>query len=411
MPIPPMLRQMRGPLRLHIAVAVLLLRLPCAFAAEPAPAKPAKPAAAPDVITFTNGDRLSGKLVRVVDQTVTFHSDIAGDISVTWDKIKELKSTSSFAVLEKGVVPERRLKEASVSIGTLSYSGKNIELSSKASTATILPLPVTDVAYVIDQPSFVKQLTREPSILEGWNGTATIGVTLGQATENQYTFASAVGLVRLVPTVTWLPPRNRTVLNFAGSYGKITQPGYTPPGMAPVPTSYTETNIQHVDAERDQYFSPRFYYLADLSLDHNFAQSLDLQQIYGAGVGWTAIKQPRRQLDLKTTGQYEKQQFAAATAGTNQNLIGATVAANFTQMLFKKINLNQQLSYIPAFNNSRAYSATETDTVGFPAYKNLSFTVGTLDTYLNDTPVTLPPTKRNSFQVTMGLTYNIKSKY
>jgi hypothetical protein len=181
--------------------------------------------------------------------------------------------------------------------------------------------------------------------------------------------------------------------------------------MAPVPTSYTETNIQHVDAERDQYFSPRFYYLADLSLDHNFAQSLDLQQIYGAGVGWTAIKQPRRQLDLKTTGQYEKQQFAAATAGTNQNLIGATVAANFTQMLFKKINLNQQLSYIPAFNNSRAYSATETDTVGFPAYKNLSFTVGTLDTYLNDTPVTLPPTKRNSFQVTMGLTYNIKSKY
>jgi hypothetical protein len=37
--------------------------------------------------------------------------------------------------------------------------------------------------------------------------------------------------------------------------------------------------------------------------------------------------------------------------------------------------------------------------------------VGTNDSYLNDPPVTAPPTKRNSFQFTMGLTYAIKSKY
>jgi hypothetical protein len=34
-----------------------------------------------------------------------------------------------------------------------------------------------------------------------------------------------------------------------------------------------------------------------------------------------------------------------------------------------------------------------------------------MDSYLNDPPVSLPPTKRNSFQFTMGLTYAIKSKY
>ena len=58
------------------------------------------------------------------------------------------------------------------------------------------------------------------------------------------------------------------------------------------------------------------------------------------------------------------------------------------------------------------YSANETNTVAFPAYKNLSFSVGTLDSYLNDPPLTTsPPTKPNSFQVTLGLTYAIKSKY
>ena len=369
------------------------------------------PKPAPDVILFTNGDRLTGKLVRVVNGTVTFHSDLAGDLNVTWDKIKELNSASPFAVLEKGVVPKRKDGEGQIPIGTVKVENQKIELSSAAATATIPPIPVANAAYLIDQPTLDKQLLHQPGFFTAWNGTATAGVTLVQATQNQYTFTGAVGLVRLVPTVGWLPPRNRTAVDFSGSYGKITQPGYTVPGMAPIPASYTKTNIEHGDAERDQYFSPRFYYLGEASFDHNYAQSLDLQQIYGAGIGWTAIKQPNRQLELKVAAQYEKQQFASATAGTNQNLIGATVAANYTAMLFKKINFNQQLSYIPAFNNARAYSATETDTLGFPAYKNLSFTVGTLDTYLNDTPLTVPPTKRNSFQFTMGLTYNVKSKY
>ena len=71
----------------------------------------------------------------------------------------------------------------------------------------------------------------------------------------------------------------------------------------------------------------------------------------------------------------------------------------------------QGLAFIPAYNNMRAYSATEANTFSFPAYKRLSFSLGTMDSYLNDPPSSLPPTKRNSFQFTMGLTYSIKSRY
>ena len=37
--------------------------------------------------------------------------------------------------------------------------------------------------------------------------------------------------------------------------------------------------------------------------------------------------------------------------------------------------------------------------------------MGSLDSYLNNAPTTLPPTQRNSFQFTVGATYAIKSKY
>lgn len=402
--------------RLYLGLALLSAMLaPGSLHAGPPAKGPAKaPAKAPppDVIVFTNGDRLSGKLVREVNGTVTFHSDIAGDINVTWDKIKELHAEGNFAVLEKGVIPKRQLGEGQISIGAPTVQDQKIDLAPTAAATRPIPsIPTANAAYIIDQATLDKQLLRSPGFFQAWNGTATGGVTLVKATQDQYTVNSAVALVRTVPTVPWLAPRNRTVVDFTSSFGKITEPAYTDATGTFNPATETKSNILHGDAERDQYFSPRFYYLGDLSLDHNYSQSLQLQQVYGVGVGWTAIKRARQQLDLKVVAQYESQRFFDATAGSNENLVGATLAANYLRKLPKGLVFNQQLGFLPAFNNPHAYSATETDTLTFPTYKNLGFTLGSLDSYLNNAPVTLPETKRNSFQFTFGVTYAIKSRY
>src|ERR1700678_1940162 len=60
-----------------------------------AQSKPASPATdpAPDVLVLSNGDTLHGKFVSEAAGKVTFHSDALGDISLSWDKIKELHAT------------------------------------------------------------------------------------------------------------------------------------------------------------------------------------------------------------------------------------------------------------------------------------------------------------------------------
>jgi hypothetical protein len=68
---------------------------------------------------------------------------------------------------------------------------------------------------------------------------------------------------------------------------------------------------------------------------------------------------------------------------------------------------NQQLAYIPAWNDTHDYSYGENNTLVLPVYKRLGLSVGTIDTYLNDPPVTTPPTKRNSFQFTFGAAYTL----
>ena len=90
--------------------------------------------------------------------------------------------------------------------------------------------------------------------------------------------------------------------------------------------------------------------------------------------------------------------------------MGSTFAANYL-LKMRLFSYTQGLQFIPSYNIPRAYSANETNIVAFPAYKNLAFSLGTNDSYLNDPPTSVPPTKRNSFQFIMGLTYAIKSKY
>jgi len=355
--------------------------------------------AAPDTLVFSNGDTLHGKFVNEIGGKVTFHTDALGDIAVGWDKIKELHTTQKFAVLDNTVKLKGKKSESQIPVGTLDVTANALTVHSE-NVAPPPPIPVANAAYVIDAPTLSKQAFHEPGFFSGWNGAATAGATLVSATQNQYSISGSVGLVRAVPTVPWLNPRNRTSFDFAGSFGKITQPG----------TPTVKSTITHFDAERDEYFSPRFFALGETSFDHNYSQDLNLQQIYGGGMGWTARKTPKDELDIKGTIQYEKQQFIQSGAGSGQNLVGSTFAATYGLHL-KLVTYTQGLAFIPAWNVTKAYSATETNTFAFPAYKNFSFAVGTLDSYLNDPPASEPPTKRNSFQFTMGVSYAIKSKY
>jgi hypothetical protein len=365
--------------------------------------------AAPDVLVLSNGDTLHGKLLSSSGGKVTFHSDPLGDLSLDLDKIKELHASGSYAVITKNFRIHRK-KAQRLPQGPIEISNKAITIGAENAPAAP-PIPTGNTAYIVDKATLDKEVYHHPGFTSGWNGAATAGASIVNATQNQYSFSGGVGLVRVVPTVSWLNKVNRTTIDFTGTYGKITQPAYTNPGPPPVavPSNEIKTAIYHADAERDEYFTPRAYVLGVVAFDHNFSQNLDLQQIYGGGFGWTAIQTPKQQLDLKGTVQYTRQAFISGSP-SSRNLIGSTFSADYA-LREKFFTFTQGVAYIPAWNDLHAYSVSEVNTLAFPAYKHLGFSLGTLNTYLNGPPATLPPTKRNSFQFTMGLTYAIKSEY
>lgn len=355
--------------------------------AQPAP----KPA--PDVIVFTNGDQLSGTLERGVGNSVLFKSDMAGEITVSLDKIKELRSAGSFAVLRKDIQPTRK----NVIPGTLLYEGGNMTVLAPLGWPETIP--ESQVAYILDQPTYDMELEKKPGALYGWHGAVSGGTTIVRSTNNGSTYSIGVALNRAIPAVPYLPARNRIAFNLQETYGKLTSPHIPQTN----PPSIALTSIFHTELERDEYFSPSLYALVQTGFDHNYSQGLNLQQVYGGGIGWTAIKQPRQELDLKATAQYEKQEFE--TPASNLNLVGSTISETFHRNLPRRLVLTQTVNLLPAWNEFHAYSANANAGLILPVFKRLSLTVTTSDNFLNDPAVGF---KKNSFQFVTAVSYTLR---
>jgi hypothetical protein len=296
-----------------IVTLSLALLAPLSGLAQGPARKPVTPEAKkePEIreeLTLKNGDRLTGQLLNSTGTEIKFKSDLAGEVTVAWNNVTELKSNREFAVIPKDVKNTR--DSAAVPQGAIKIREKDIVVSPTApgkSEANAAPskteekanasnkevamakeIPTSKIGFIVDDASYQKEIHRRIGFKSGWDGHITTGSTTIFSTQKSYLLTVSTMLRRSVPTVSWLDPKLRTTVDFNLSAGETTQIGQ--------PT--TITNVFHVGAERDEYFSPRGYYLQVTSFDHDYSQGLVLQQIYGGGVGATLLKRENQQFDV-----------------------------------------------------------------------------------------------------------------
>jgi len=381
-----------------LLLALIALSAPSFLFAQ---AKPAPPKPVPDVIIFTNGDQLTGTVERGAGDSIVFKSDMAGEITVPYAKIKELRAHGTFALLRK----DTKTLTTDVKEGTVAYSDSKVTLTvPSGGTETVEP---KNVGFLIDKPTYDKQVNGHVGLLSGWKGSVTGGATFVRSTSNGNTYTAGTTLVRAIPLVPYLPPKSKSTFILTETYGKLTSPTI-PQTVPPTPPSVAETNIFAAGFEQDEYLSPRFYALAHTNFNHDYSQGLDLQQVYGAGIGWTPIKSGKQQLDVKADLHYEKQNFeqqpAPAVNTPDANLIGSTISELYHRNLPWKIVFTEAADILPAYNDTNDYSADAT--VGFvlPVYKHLGVNFTSTDNFLNDPALGY---KKNSFQFVTGATYTL----
>ena len=348
----------------------------------------------PDVLILIDDEKVVGHFAGSNGASLSFKSDLLGDLTADWSKVKELHVQGQYAVIGKAVIIRPHTDVSKIPQGVLEVTGQTIVVS-PAGGGAAQTLAVGDAAQVLDRDTFQNEV--EPphaSPFQAWTGTTTVGGSLVQATQQSRTVTAGLNLVRAIPLEAYLQPRNRTTFNFAVSDGRILQPN----------TPTIKTEIVHADAERDEYLDrSHVFAFGQLAYDHNFSQGLTLQQNYAGGIGWTAIKKANETLDVKGSIGYIHQQFS--NLGQNQSLL----ASNFGEALLHKfdggIALTQQLTVTPTWNNLNAWLASANAALTIPVYKRFGFTISALDSYLHNPS---PGFRKNSFQATMGLTYSLK---
>jgi hypothetical protein len=366
---------------------VLAALLPAAvFAQAPKPS--------PDTLVFINGESLTGDLEKADAAGITFKSPMAGEITVGWANIKELKSDKKFAVLPKSAKLTRKDALTTVPQGTLEVADKQIKVGEKT-------VEVADTALVIEGVSFAKEVNAPESLLHGWSGAAEAGVSLVRATENSTSFNGSIHLEQSNPGVGWLPARDRTLFGFSQEYGSTGQVLETP----------VETNIFHALGERDEYVTPRAFVFGAATFDHNYSQTLSLGQSYGGGAGITVLKGPKQQLDVKVDVHYLKETFffnpSSQTTAPSVSALASTFSETYLRKLPKGLVFNEFGSAAPAWANESNFTAHVNASLGFPLFKEIGFNVTAADDFLNNAPA---DTEKNSIQFTTGITYTIKPR-
>src|SRR5215469_10442765 len=161
----------------------------------------------PDVLILMDDERLVGHLVGASGTAVTFKSDLLGNVTVDWSKVKELHTQGPYTVLSKDLKLRTHMDTSSIPQGVLEATDKTITVT--PSGAAPKTVPVSEADKVLEEATFQEEV--EPPHIgfrHGWAGTITAGASLVEATQQSTSFTGAVSLVRAIPVETDFPPRN-----------------------------------------------------------------------------------------------------------------------------------------------------------------------------------------------------------
>jgi hypothetical protein len=349
-------------------------------------------ASEPAVLISTTGEKFIGELKSATATEVTFESQAASEITVPWSKVKELHSTRSFAVIPKNVKLSGGEEAKRIAAGAISVDNKRIEIK-PLPQAAVRTLSISDSGHVVDEKSFQRSF-ESPGLFGGWSPTVSLGVSTVFATQNDRTFDGEVTLTRVVPDVDWRNISDRTTIDVSASYAKTRSTLATNPATV-------KAYIYQGDLEHERYLAPRLFGYGEMTFDHNYSQNLSMAQTYVGGLGLSLWKATGQELDLKGSLGYVQRRYYKS--GFNKDLFASTFGEVYRNKRKHGIEFHEELSFIPAWNDSPAYAAAGKAGLSIPISENFSLDFNAKDSYLHGVPGGY---KQNSVEFSVDISYS-----
>ena len=277
-----------------------------------------------DEITFTNGDRLTGKITHLVEGKMLFKSDAIGDVTIDISKIKTFSTDDPIAVHLKD---ENVLLQKIVSAepgkfgieGAGSIKAQNFELTSISS---INPPPKPDPK---------------------WTGNLSAGLTSTHGNTKSESMSGSFNMSKRAHN-------DRTQVS--ADYAKTKQENKT------TGTEDTTEDWWRSKAKYDYFFSKKFFGYVDGRYEKDAIAELDRRMIIGGGAGyqWIETEDLSFSTEFGLASLYEK--FDNQTDSNSE--VSFQAGYNFGKTLMKNVKFIHDLTYYPSTEQVSDYFLTST---------------------------------------------------
>ncbi|HLZ40282.1 MAG TPA: DUF481 domain-containing protein [Candidatus Sulfotelmatobacter sp.] len=337
-----------------------------------------------DQVTLKNGDRLTGTVVKSDGKTLVLHTDAAGDVTLKFDDIQEIKTDEPLHVT---------LKDGKTAVGPVTTTDGKIEVATK--NAGTVEAPKDDVTLIrndAEQAAYDKSL--HPGLLHGWNGGANVGFSVARGNSQTENLALAFNAIH--PTL----------------HDKITLYATSIDTKNDLATPTTVANLNTGGLRYDRDLNPKLFVFGAGDFMSNALQFLDLRQVYSGGFGFHAIKNDRTILDFLGGINYTHETYSNGTPipGTNpiaytsygmtNRFVALTLGEELNQKLGKSTVVTQNLYFYPNLQQTGEYRIT----FNFGTVTKISKIFGWQNQF-SDIDVSNPPmgAKKNDVLFTTGL--------
>jgi putative salt-induced outer membrane protein YdiY len=324
-----------------------------------------------DQVSLSNGDRVTGKVVKKDGDKLIVKTDLMGEVTIPWKSVASVSSQEPLTV----VLPDG--KTVVGKIGT-DESEKKLEVATAAATEAV---PLGDlVAIRDDETQRQYERLQDPGLLDLWTGFIDLGVSAARGNARTNLFTTAAIATRETRT-------DKTVAYFNQIYAR----GLVEDVFAP-----TAEAIRG-GWSYDRNITSRLFATLFNDYEYDRFQDLDLRFVVGGGLGYIVIKDERKRLDLLAGLAYNREKFSTPLI---RNSAEAYWGDEFNYKLSEVVLLQQRFRMFHNLSDTGPYRMNFDLSVVTNLNKWLAWQLTVSDRFLSN-PV--PGRQRNDILYTSGL--------
>lgn len=311
-----------------------------------------------DQVTLSNGDRLTGTIVRSDTENLVMDTELAGTVTIPWSAVTDISAEGPLFV---------GLSDGQTVAGSVESTGGEVRVQTEAAgVVTAAQSAVQTLRNQAEQTAFETEIERfrNPRLVDLWTGFLDLGYAATRGNADTQTF-----------TVSTRAERSTTRDKISAYYTSI----FSSSDVSG--TSQATANSKRGGLTYDVNLDEKYFAWGAFDLESDQFQNLDLRFVPAGGLGYHAINNEATKLDVRLGAAGNREFFST---GLNRNSAEILVGEDLIHTFSATTSLQQKLRFFPNLTNGGAYRINFDTTLAtaFAEWFSLQFTVS--DRYLSN---------------------------